>query len=145
MIPDQLPGVLRIFKLTIAYDGTAYAGWQRQAGIDTVQARLEAALAEIEGRAVTVHGAGRTDAGVHAWGQVASFKLEHGIDTHVGTEEGPEIGDRGAVPSPGVRVRLGVSAAQGESGRRHQARSNGPAFGNLRHIARRLHTESRQT
>ena len=82
MILDRLPGVLRIIKLTIAYDGTAYAGWQRQTGVDTVQARLEAALAEIEGRAVTVHGAGRTDAGVHAWGQVASFKLEHGIDTH---------------------------------------------------------------
>ena len=79
--PDRLPGVLRTLKLTIAYDGTAYAGWQRQAGVDTVQARLEAALAEIEGRGVTVHGAGRTDAGVHAWGQVASFHLEHGIDT----------------------------------------------------------------
>jgi tRNA pseudouridine38-40 synthase len=72
---------LRTIKLTIAYDGTAYAGWQRQADVDTVQARLEAALAEIEGLAVTVHGAGRTDRGVHAWGQVASFKLEHGIDT----------------------------------------------------------------
>ena len=73
-------GVLRTIKLTIAYDGTAYAGWQRQAGVDTVQARLEAALADIEGRSVTVHGAGRTDAGVHAWGQVASFELAHGID-----------------------------------------------------------------
>jgi tRNA pseudouridine38-40 synthase len=73
-------GVLRTFKLIIAYDGTAYAGWQRQARVDTVQARLEAALTEIEGRNVTVHGAGRTDAGVHAWGQVASFELAHGID-----------------------------------------------------------------
>ena len=81
MIPGHRADVLRTFKLTIAYDGTAYAGWQRQAGVDTVQARLEAALADIEGRDVTVHGAGRTDAGVHAWGQVASFELEHGIDT----------------------------------------------------------------
>ena len=81
MILDRLPGVLRTFKLTLAYDGTAYAGWQRQTGVDTVQARLEAALADIEGRDVTVHGAGRTDAGVHAWGQVASFELEHGIET----------------------------------------------------------------
>ena len=72
---------MRTFKLTVAYDGTGYAGWQRQAGVDTVQARLEAAVAEIEGRKVTLHGAGRTDAGVHAWGQVASFELEHGIDT----------------------------------------------------------------
>jgi tRNA pseudouridine38-40 synthase len=74
---------LRTFKLTIAYDGTAYAGWQRQAGVDTIQARVEAAVADIEGRAVAVHGAGRTDAGVHAWGQVASFQLEHGIDGRV--------------------------------------------------------------
>ena len=81
MVPDERPGVLRTFKLTIAYDGTAYAGWQRQAAVETIQARLEAALADIEGRDVTVHGAGRTDAGVHAWGQVASFVLEHGIDT----------------------------------------------------------------
>ena len=82
MTPDRAPGALRTFKLTVAYDGTAYAGWQRQAGVDTVQARLEAAVAEVEGRAVAVHGAGRTDAGVHAWGQVASFELEHGIDIH---------------------------------------------------------------
>ena len=75
------PSVLRTFKLTVAYDGTDYAGWQRQAGVDTVQARLEAAVAEIEGRDVTVHGAGRTDAGVHAWGQVATVELEHRIDT----------------------------------------------------------------
>ena len=71
---------MRTFKLTIAYDGTSYAGWQRQARVDTVQERLEVALGDIEGRAVTVHGAGRTDAGVHARGQVASFKLEHAIE-----------------------------------------------------------------
>ena len=71
---------MRTFKLTIAYDGTSYAGWQRQADVDTVQARLEDALGDIERRAVTVHGAGRTDAGVHARGQVASFKLEHTIE-----------------------------------------------------------------
>jgi len=71
---------LRTFKLTIGYDGTSYAGWQRQARVDTVQGRVEGALGEIEGRAVTVHGAGRTDAGVHARGQVASFKLEHAIE-----------------------------------------------------------------
>ena len=81
MNPNLVPGVLRTIKLTIAYDGTAYAGWQRQADVDTVQARLGAAVAEIEGRDVTVHGAGRTDAGVHARGQVSSFELEHGIDT----------------------------------------------------------------
>ena len=72
-------GSLRTFKLTIAYDGTNYAGWQRQLGVDTIQARVEAAVAEIEGNHVTVHGAGRTDSGVHALGQVASFEIKHGI------------------------------------------------------------------
>ena len=70
---------MRTFKLTLAYDGTDYAGWQRQAGVETVQALIETALQPLEGRAVTVHGAGRTDAGVHALGQVASVRLAHPI------------------------------------------------------------------
>lgn len=74
---------MRTFKLTIAYDGTDYAGWQRQLGVDTIQDRLEAAVSEIEGSHVTVHGAGRTDSGVHALGQVASFEMEHGITATV--------------------------------------------------------------
>ncbi len=72
---------MRTLKLTTSYDGTAYGGWQRQDNVDTIQARLEAALAEVEGRRVIVHGAGRTDAGVHALGQVASFTLAHRIET----------------------------------------------------------------
>jgi tRNA pseudouridine38-40 synthase len=63
---------MRTLKLTLAYDGTRFVGWQRQADGDSVQAVLEAALARFEGGPVTVHGAGRTDAGVHALGQVAS-------------------------------------------------------------------------
>ena len=70
---------MRTFKLTLAYDGTAYAGWQRQPGAATIQAAVEAALLPVEGRRVTVHGAGRTDAGVHALGQVASMRLAHPI------------------------------------------------------------------
>ncbi len=69
----------RTLKLTVAYDGTAYAGWQRQRNADTVQAHVESALQDIEGRAVTLHGAGRTDAGAHALGQVASVILDHPI------------------------------------------------------------------
>jgi tRNA pseudouridine38-40 synthase len=66
-------------KLTIAYDGTRYRGWQRLGeGAQSVQGRLEAVLSRMEGRPVEVHGAGRTDAGVHALGQVASVRLSDG-------------------------------------------------------------------
>ena len=65
------------FRLTIQYDGTDFAGWQRQArgGGRTVQGELEDVLALLEGERVALHGAGRTDAGVHAEGQVASVRL----------------------------------------------------------------------
>jgi tRNA pseudouridine38-40 synthase len=63
---------MRNLKLTLAYDGTRLVGWQRQAEGDSVQGLLEDALARFDGAPVTVHGAGRTDAGVHALGQVAS-------------------------------------------------------------------------
>ena len=61
----------RTLKVTLAYDGTEFAGWQRQARERTVQAVLEDALAPIERSPVTGSGAGRPDAGVHAAGQVA--------------------------------------------------------------------------
>ena len=64
----------RNVKLTIAYDGAAYHGWQRQAeGIDTVQGRIEEAAGRVLGHRATAFGAGRTDAGVHAEGQVANL------------------------------------------------------------------------
>ena len=66
---------MRTLKLTLSYDGTRLVGWQRQAEGDSVQALLEDALARFEGAPVTVHGAGRTDAGVHALGQVASVQV----------------------------------------------------------------------
>jgi tRNA pseudouridine38-40 synthase len=70
---DHPPG--RTLKLTVCYDGTDLVGWQRQAEGDSVQAVLEDALARFEGAPVVVHGAGRTDAGVHALGQVASVTV----------------------------------------------------------------------
>lgn len=63
-------------KLVVAYDGTSFVGWQRQAQGVSIQAALEETLERLDGRAVTVVGAGRTDAGVHAAGQVASVVLE---------------------------------------------------------------------
>jgi tRNA pseudouridine38-40 synthase len=67
--------VSRTLKITIAYDGTAFAGWQRQARDRTVQATIEDALLPIEGARTVLVGAGRTDAGVHAASQVASVRL----------------------------------------------------------------------
>ncbi len=71
--PPALPP-RRNLKLVIAYNGAAYHGWQRQAdGIDTIQQRIEEAAGRVMGHPVVVFGAGRTDAGVHAAGQVANF------------------------------------------------------------------------
>jgi tRNA pseudouridine38-40 synthase len=67
------------WKLTLAYDGTDYAGWQVQPGLPTVQGELAAAIARVVDEQVLPQGAGRTDAGVHAEGQVASFRLQAAI------------------------------------------------------------------
>jgi tRNA pseudouridine38-40 synthase len=67
----------RTLKIVLAYDGSDLVGWQRQPDGVSVQSQLEDALSAIEGLPVTVVGAGRTDAGVHALGQVASCRLEH--------------------------------------------------------------------
>ena len=69
----------RTLKLTIAYDGTAYAGWQRQVNAIAVQAVVEDEIAAIIGRHAPLVAAGRTDAGVHAAGQVASVTIDHSI------------------------------------------------------------------
>ncbi len=63
------------YRITIAYDGTDYQGWQLQDEKPTIQRAVNVALEKIEGRPVIIHGAGRTDSGVHAEGQVASFRL----------------------------------------------------------------------
>lgn len=66
----------RSFRLTISYDGTAYFGWQSQTGGNTIQQTLVSAIAAVCGQRVTITGSGRTDAGVHALAQVASFSLD---------------------------------------------------------------------
>ena len=67
---------MRNLKLTIQYDGTNYIGWQRQEIGTSIQGLLETALAPMAGGPVTVHGAGRTDAGVHALAQVATATMD---------------------------------------------------------------------
>ena len=90
---------MRNLKLTLAYDGTDFHGWQIQPGVATVQGTLTEALHKITQDSVALCGAGRTDAGVHAWGQVANFKTI--------SELSPETFGRAlnALLPPTIRVR----------------------------------------
>jgi tRNA pseudouridine38-40 synthase len=107
---------MRTLKLTLQYDGTDYVGWQRQRDGLSIQGLVEDALAPIEGNAVTVHGAGRTDAGVHALGQVASVTLASVLDE-------PTLARAlNAVMPADVRV-LGVEEIEPEFHARFSARS----------------------
>ena len=80
------------FKLTLEYDGAPFVGWQRQENGLSVQEALEGAIFAMTGERATAHGAGRTDAGVHALGQVAhvdlmrdwdAFRLGEGLNAHL--------------------------------------------------------------
>ncbi len=69
------------YKLVIAYDGSKYKGWQKLGDTDkTVQAKIEKALSRLLEKEIDIFGASRTDAGVHARGQVASFHLDEVLD-----------------------------------------------------------------
>jgi tRNA pseudouridine38-40 synthase len=69
------------YRIIVEYDGGPYVGWQRQAEGRSVQGELEAALERLTGARTAIRGAGRTDAGVHAIGQVAHFDLERNVET----------------------------------------------------------------
>ncbi|MDX9759551.1 MAG: tRNA pseudouridine(38-40) synthase TruA [Bacteroidota bacterium] len=77
---SSVPGSHKRFRILLEYDGTDFLGWQLQARGRTVQGEIEAALRRLFGAALRVHGAGRTDSGVHALGQVAHFDLDTRLD-----------------------------------------------------------------
>ena len=104
------------YKLTIEYDGAAFSGWQRQANGASIQQALENALFAMTGERAVMHGAGRTDAGVHAMGQVAHvdlerewrpFSLSEGLNAHL---------------SPNAIAVLGAERAGADFDARHSAR-----------------------
>ncbi len=114
---------MRHFKLTIAYDGTDFHGWQIQANKPTIQGEIVSVLQRLTQEKIYVHGAGRTDAGVHALGQVASFKTHSGLSAPefqralnallppairvVGAEEvGPDFDARWSARGKTYRYRL---------------------------------------
>lgn len=70
---------MRRIRITVAYDGTAYHGWQVQPGLPTIQSTIQQVLSELEGSPVQVDASGRTDAGVHAIAQVVAFHLNNPI------------------------------------------------------------------
>ncbi len=76
---ERVPEGLRRIKLTVSYDGRAYHGWQAQDNAASVQSELERVLSDVTGSAVAVFGSGRTDAGVHALGQVCHFDTDSEI------------------------------------------------------------------
>lgn len=84
------------YRMTVEYDGTAYVGWQRQENGHSVQSALEGAILSLTGETVTIRGAGRTDSGVHAMGQVihadlsrewAEYKLRNALNAHLAMAE----------------------------------------------------------
>ena len=93
-----------VIRLTIAYDGSPFAGWAAQPGLRTVQSELETALETLFQRPVPLRVAGRTDAGVHAWGQVASFDARadppDGLVRRVNSMLPTEIAVLAAEPAP---------------------------------------------
>lgn len=76
-----MTGGRKNIKLIIEYNGSGYSGWQYQTNATTVQGELENALERLTSQKVTVYAAGRTDAGVHALGQVANFIIDHNLPT----------------------------------------------------------------
>src|SRR6267142_140708 len=114
---------MRYLKITIAYDGTDYHGWQTQSSKHTIQGEITSVLRRLTQENIALHAAGRTDAGVHALGQVGSFRTQSGLSAQefqralnailpptiriVGAEEtGPEFSARWSARGKIYRYRL---------------------------------------
>jgi tRNA pseudouridine38-40 synthase len=114
---------MRYFKLTIAYDGTDFHGWQAQSNKPTIQGQIVSVLERLTQERIALHGAGRTDAGVHALGQVGSFRtqstlsaaefqralnalLPHTIRIVAAEEVGPTFNARWSAKGKTYRYRL---------------------------------------
>lgn len=106
----------RNLKITLAYDGSEFHGWQVQPGFATVQGVLAECLGRITGESVLPQGSGRTDAGVHALGQVASVRIESPIP-----ERNLQIALNDILP-PAVRV-MGVERVEDDFHARHSAKA----------------------
>ena len=98
---------MRRIQLTIEYDGTNYAGWQRQSNALAVQQVLEEALSRLTGERIVIHGASRTDAGVHALGQCAHFDTDSRIP---GEKFSYAVN---TMLPPDIRVSRSLDAAEG--------------------------------
>ena len=68
------------YRIIVEYDGSAFHGWQKQKADRTIQGEIEKALLTMTGKKIVINGSGRTDAGVHAYGQVANFKSDAALD-----------------------------------------------------------------
>ena len=117
---------MRTIKLTIQYDGTDFHGWQVQPSARTVQQVLQDALSTVCDHSVVLHGSGRTDAGVHALGQVAHFTTESRIAT-----EQLHKGLNSVLP-PDVAI-AGASEAAPEFHSRYDATPAAPAASSKPH------------
>lgn len=90
------------YKMVLQYDGTRYNGWQKQGNTrNTIQGRIEEILSRYFGQEIELHGSGRTDAGVHAVGQVANFK----VDERAGAEKRSKSSDNDSEKTPVEKIK----------------------------------------
>ncbi|HVL51458.1 MAG TPA: tRNA pseudouridine(38-40) synthase TruA [Actinomycetota bacterium] len=110
------------YRMVVAYDGAPFHGFARQPDVETVQGTIETALRKVLGSPIVTSGAGRTDAGVHALGQVMSFNVEGDVDAgslmlRLNSMCGPQIAILGVEPAPdGFDARFSASSRTYEYG-----------------------------